>query len=167
MNTYCEEGEITDAIKFASMFPDLANEPQREIAITTSVHCELTLLLHSMANTAHFVKIGVSKHCCWLCEKYIEFFQNLYKQEKKVLVAGFQGKIHSGWLLPPGTPTAVEDSIQKLLKEEMNEIRAEVEARRRGDSWPAGREEEHWLSEARIESETSLALRKRSKFGSQ
>lgn len=56
--------------------------------------------------------------------------------------------------------------MQELLKEEMNEIRAEVEVWRRSDLWPPGRDEENWLSEARIESEPSLALKKKSTFGS-
>lgn len=68
-NAYCEEGKTTDAVKFASILPDLAHEPQCELTITSSVHCDLTLLLHSMAKPARFVKIGVSKYCCWLCEK--------------------------------------------------------------------------------------------------
>ena len=62
-------------------------------------------------------------------------------------MASFQGNIHSEWLLPPGTPTAVDNRMQQALKEEMDDIPAEVEAQRRSDSWPAGREEEDWLSD--------------------
>lgn len=136
MNTYCKKGEETGWTEFSYRFPHLHDEPQDEVTVTTSVHCELTLVLHSMSSTAYPVKIGLSKHCCWLCEKFIEAFQALYKIEKKFLVSGFQGKIHSGWLLPPGTPPSIRTSMEELLESELDEIRAELKAQRRSDSWP-------------------------------
>lgn len=142
MNAYCAEGKGTDSAKFSSRFPHLHDEPQDELTITSSVHCELTLLLHAMTSTTVPVKIGVSKYCCWLCESYIAAFQALYAKKKKFFVPGFQGKIHSGWLLPPGTPSAIEASMQALLEDALDEIRAEVEAQRRSDSWPAEGEDE-------------------------
>ncbi|MCJ1467438.1 hypothetical protein MMC07_006063 [Pseudocyphellaria aurata] len=149
------EGGIT-AKSFDARFPNLANEPLGEILIKTSVHCELTLLLHSIARTAHTVKIGVSKHYCWLCEKYIEFFQSHCKPEKKVLVAGFQGKIPSGWRLPPDTPALVKECIQGLLKDEMEEIRADVADLARSDSWAAKGELVPWSSEIQMEIDSYL-----------
>ncbi|MCJ1262386.1 hypothetical protein MMC22_002256 [Lobaria immixta] len=137
MNAYCEKGNETDSKKFSSSFPKLDSMLQDERTLTTSVHCELTLLLHSITSNVYCVKIGISKHCCWLCEKYIEAFHALYKKEKKFLVAGFQGKIHAGWSLPPGTPPPIQISMEKLLEHELDEIRAEVKAQRRSDSWPA------------------------------
>lgn len=89
-----------------------------------------------MSSTTYPVKIGLSKHCCWLCEKFIDAFQALYKTEKKFLVSGFQGKIHSGWLLPPGTPPSIRTSMEDLLESELDEIRAEIKAQRRSDSQP-------------------------------
>lgn len=83
MNVYCQKGNETDFKKFSSSFPKLDSMPQDERTLTTSVHCELTLLLYSITSSVYCVKIGISKHCCWLCEKYIEAFQALYKKRKR------------------------------------------------------------------------------------
>lgn len=149
MNAYCEKGNETDSKKFSSKFPKLDSMPQDERTLTTSVHCELTLLLHSITSNVYCVKIGISKHCCWLCEKYIDAFQSLYKTEKKFLVAGFQGKIHAGWSLPPETPPVIRTSTEELLKHELNEIRAAVEAQQRSDSCPAEVSTEMLIGEPR------------------
>lgn len=135
MNTYCEKGNETDSEKFSLKFPKLDSMSQDERTITTSVHCELTLLLNS--TTSNCVKIGISKHCCWLCEKYIEAFRDKHKNEKKILVSGFQGKIHTGWLFPPRTPSDIRNNMEQLLEDGINEIRARVQGQRRSDSWPA------------------------------
>ena len=126
MNTYCRKGEETSSTKFFYRFSHLKDESQDELTLTTSVHCELTLALHSLSSTANPVKIGLSKHCCWLCERYIEAFQALYKTEKKFLVSGFQGKIHSGWLLPLGTPPSIRTSMEDLVESELDESWAEL-----------------------------------------
>lgn len=92
MNVYCQKGNETDFKKFSSSFPKLDSMPQDERTLTTSVHCELTLLLYSITSSVYCVKIGISKHCCWLCEKYIEAFQALYKKEKEIPSGRFSGK---------------------------------------------------------------------------
>lgn len=140
MNAYCKSEKETDKGKFFYRFSHLHDDdPQEELTLTTSVHCELTLILHSMANPVYPVTIGLSKHCCWLCEKFIEAFQARHKAEKKFFVSGFQGKIHPGWLLPPGTPPAIRTGMEELLADELDEIRAEIEAQRGSDSWPSER----------------------------
>lgn len=65
----------------------------------------------------------------------MDFFKTKFRGEKKIFVSGFQGKIHSGWMLPPGTQSEIGNYVQNLLEEELNEIRAEIKAYSRGDSW--------------------------------
>lgn len=119
------------------MFPKINREMEAKQTITTSVHCELTILVYMMTSSVNFIKIGVSKHCCWLCEQYMNAFQELNKNQRRTIVSGFQGKIHSGWLLPPGTPLTIQLGVQEVLEKEVNEIRAKIRAKRRSDSFPA------------------------------
>lgn len=136
MNAYCKRGNRTDETNFFYKFSYLHDDgPQDELrTLTTSVDCESTSVLHSMENPVYPVPLGLSKHCCWLCEKFIKAFQALHKPEKKFFVSdGFQGKIHSGWSLPPNTPAEVQTSIEELFENKLDEIREELEGRRHSD----------------------------------
>jgi hypothetical protein len=54
-----------------------------------------------------FINIGISKYSCWLCEKYLELLvqnESGFTPDMKVAVSGYQGKIQSGWTVPPNGP---------------------------------------------------------------
>ena len=53
------------------------------------------------------------------------------KKKKKFRVAGFQGKIHAGWSLPPESPPTIQTSMEDLLKHELVKIRVEVSEEKR------------------------------------
>lgn len=113
-----------DTTKFFDGFPRLhGNDPQDELTLTTSVHCELTLVLRSMGSPVYPVTIGLSKHCYRLCQKFIKAFQA--RHNKEFFVSGFQGTIQSGWLLPPRTSAEIQTD---LLEDELDELRATIEA---------------------------------------
>jgi hypothetical protein len=133
-------------------FPLLKDEmkppTEGETKVTTSVHCECTIAVHMLRkflerqNTVHrtrpkFIGIGISKYSCWLCEKYIEFLvqSNAFV---RFTVAGYQGKIQSGWKPPSHGPPSARSSMTELLKHEMDEILDTVERKRRSDSFPRG-----------------------------
>src|SRR4051794_26147459 len=93
-------------------FPLLKDEIEptggEQMKVTASVHCECTIAVHMLrkflerGNTVHrtrpkFIEIGISKYSCWLCEKYIEFLVQSNNTLVRFIVAGYQGKIHSGW----------------------------------------------------------------------
>ncbi len=117
-------------------YPHVAQlRTEGEASITLSCHCELTAALHFIKSTpATYVKIGVSKGLCFLCQKYIE---ELTKATRiKFLVSSYHGKFHSGWVIPPDSPDAVVIGMKNLVLMEINEIREIVINRRRSDSFP-------------------------------
>jgi len=84
-----------------------------------------------------FVEIGISKHSCWLCEKYLEFLMQSSGFDKlRLVVTGYQGKIHSGWMAPPNGPINALCSMACLIRGELDEISENVEREIRSDSFP-------------------------------
>jgi OTT_1508-like deaminase len=127
-------------------FPSLKNRPKPEdgnMKVAASVHCECTIATHLWKNVLVRPKkfeIGVSKHCCWLCQKYLEFLVEpgdsfVLSPTSKFLVSGYQGKIHSGWH-PPPWPTRLIGRMVGLLNSEIGEILESVIRTNRSDSFP-------------------------------
>ena len=52
----------------------------------------------------------------------------------KFIVAGYQGKIHSGWKPPPNGPADVLEGMTKIIRKEMNEILKGMLGRHQSDS---------------------------------
>jgi hypothetical protein len=87
---------------------------------------------------SNFIEIGISKYSCWLCERFMEC---LAKTESvQFVVSGFQGKMQSGWKLPPDPPYA-QDTIcmAELVTHETDEILEAVDRKRRSDHWATKR----------------------------
>ena len=110
----------------------------------TSVHCECTVAVHMFQKVSEYankgtrpssVDIGISKHSCWFCQKYLEFvLQSTWGM--RFVVTGYQEEIQAGWVPPlHGSPSA-HNNIVGLLKHEMDEILESVERKRRSDSFP-------------------------------
>jgi hypothetical protein len=148
VNSYADsiEARHTNWKELIHAYPGLKDgtEPtEGEIGIKTSVHCECTVAVHMLQMICpvdqRAVEIGISKHSCWLCQKYLEF---LSAWNFKFIIGGYQGKIHAGWKPPPDGPDDAHRSMIGLLKEEMDEILANAKPRRRSDSFPT-----NWRSE--------------------
>ena len=112
--------------------------------VISSVHCECTIAIHMGGKLwkhegpgPKFVEIGVSKLSCWLCEKYMEFLmQSSGFNGLKLVVTGYQDKIHAGWMPPPNGPINALCSIANLVRGELDEVSANVERELRSDSFP-------------------------------
>ena len=137
---HIEWGELVTA------YPSLADkaEPAQGVTpLTTSVHCECTVAIHMFQKisekvdwrTPRSVDIGVSKHSCWFCQKYLEFVLQSFWRTKFVVTA-YQGKIQAGWIPPEHGPTSALNNVAMLLNHEMDEILECVEQKRRSDSFP-------------------------------
>jgi len=88
---------------------------------------------------SRYFEIGVSKHSCWFCEKYLEYFvqsSSGFHLKMKVLMTGYQGKLHPGWKLPANGPLNAAIKMNDLLRREMDEILKRVEQERMSDSGP-------------------------------
>jgi hypothetical protein len=59
-----------------------------------------------------------------------------FSTKMKVVVTGYQGKMHSGWTCPPLGPLDAQLKMVNLVKHEMDEILESVVRRRRSDSFP-------------------------------
>ena len=127
-------------------FPSLKERAKPEdgdMKVTASVHCECTIATHLWENAVVRPKpfeIGVSKRCCWLCQKYLEFLvepgdSSVLAPTSKFLVSGYQGKIHSGWH-PPPWPTRPIGRMVGLLNSEIGEILGSIIRTNRSDSFP-------------------------------
>lgn len=105
-------------------------------SITVSAHCELTLALYSYNSPSKpkTVEIGVSKGLCWLCQKFVEYLNAT--GAIKVVVSANHGKIHTGWGMPPNTPSEIEFKMRQLVELEVKELHARILARRLSDSFP-------------------------------
>ena len=140
-------------------YPELKDwtEPtEGPMQITTSVHCECTIAVHMLRifqridqrTRPTFVEIGISKHSCWLCQKYLEF---LSAWRLWFVIAGFQGKIHPGWRPPPSGPPNTLSRMVGLLRQEMDEILESVNRKRRSDSYPRESNPENAILSEEIE----------------
>jgi hypothetical protein len=130
--------EEINAADFMERFQQPVHESGRPQKITVSSHSELTLALHlyeTMTRSKHFMGMGVSKGCCWLCEQFLD---TLSRQKKQVVVevSHNQGKIHAGWDMPDKTPSSVAEKMLQIIDQELCDIRATVIARRKSDSFP-------------------------------
>ena len=101
-----------------------------------SEHCELTLALHhsDSPNSSQALEIGISKRSCWLCQQFLGSLSKC--MASRILVSENQGKVHSGWAMPPRTPESVKEEMCGLIDWEIHDIRERVIARRRSDSFP-------------------------------
>jgi OTT_1508-like deaminase len=120
-------------------FPLLKDKPKPEggeMRVMTSVHCECTITTHlwRIAPNQREIEIGVSKHCCWLCEEYLKFLSQAVPRTK-FLVSGYQGKIHSRWH-PPSWLTEPIRRMADLLSSEIAEILGKIIRTNRSDSYP-------------------------------
>lgn len=106
------------------------------VRITVSAHCELTLALHMLNSPwkPRTVEIGVSKGLCWLCQKFVKYLNA--SGLIHVVVSQNHGKIHAGWKTPPDTPSEIESRMQRLVEQEIEELRAMIISQRRSDSFP-------------------------------
>lgn len=86
------------------------------------------------------IEIGVSKHCCYLCEKFIKKLNA--SREQKLLVSGLQGKTQTGWRFPPETPLDLQKAIMDRVRKEVDELRYFAESKYRSDSFPTGDSED-------------------------
>jgi OTT_1508-like deaminase len=119
--------------------------------VTISVHCECTIAIHmcqvflrtNQRTSPKVFEIGISKHSCWLCQNYLEFLSAAWRS--RFIIAGYQGKIHSGWKPPPGGPPGVLSSMDELLRQETDEILESVKRKRRSDSYPRESDPENTL----------------------
>ena len=119
---------------------DMPTEGRKQV--TASVHYECTIALHMLQTFQGIdetyrpksVEIGISKHCCWLCEKYLDLLSRW--GSLRFIVAGYQGKIHSGWKPPPNGPADVLNRMTNIIRKEMNEILQGMVGRHRSDSYP-------------------------------
>ncbi|KAI9766957.1 MAG: hypothetical protein M1839_004665 [Geoglossum umbratile] len=127
-------------------FPSLNNrvEPgDGDMKVTTSIHCECTIatyLLNRAAGRPTAFEIGVSKHCCWLCEKYLSVLvepddSSILAPSSSFIVSGYQGKIHSGWH-PPHWPPRAFNRMIGLVEGEIEEILGSITRTNRSDSFP-------------------------------
>lgn len=121
---------------FKRAYPSVLLHPE-QINITASVHCELTVAMHKLKNSAENlvpVEVGVSKHCCHMCGVFIKKINE--DCQKQFLVSGLQGKAQAGWRFPPETPLGLQRAIIELVKKEVDELRYFADSRRRSDSFP-------------------------------
>ena len=117
---------------------DMPTEGRKQV--TASVHYECTIALHMLQTFQGIdetyrpksVEIGISKHCCWLCEKYLDLLSRWVSL--RFIVAGYQGKIHSGWKPPSNGPADVLEGMTKIIRKEMNEILKGMLGRHQSDS---------------------------------
>jgi hypothetical protein len=127
-----------DEINFENLSEKLRQQLYKDGSdkVTVSSHCELIIASHvrRTRKKSGEVELGVSKHCCWLCQNY---FESLRRRERlHILVSGNHGKIHAGWDMPPDTPSTVAVDMRDLIESEIHEFRESVIARRRSDSFP-------------------------------
>lgn len=53
------------------------------------------------------------------------------------MVSQYRGKKHSGWAMPPNTPSEVSSAIIDIIERETVDIRESVVARRHSNSFPS------------------------------
>ncbi|KAI9770548.1 MAG: hypothetical protein M1840_003138 [Geoglossum simile] len=127
-------------------FPSLNDrvEPgDGDMKVTTSIHCECTIatyLLDRAAGRPTAFEIGVSKRCCWLCEKYLQVLvepddSSILAPRSSFTVSGYQEKIHSGWH-PPHWPQRAFSRMIGLVEGEIEEILGSLIRTNRSDSFP-------------------------------
>ena len=80
------------------------------------------------------IEIGVSKACCWLCERYLQFLA--VGKDTQFIVGKNQVKVHSGWSILRGTPHSVEIDVRRLVGRKILETRESVIQRCKSDSYP-------------------------------
>jgi len=78
---------------------DHVEPPQGERAITTSVHCELTIAAHLFqkykdVKARRTFDIGISKRTCWLCQRYLNFLGQSCGM--RFIFSKYHGKIYPG-----------------------------------------------------------------------
>lgn len=119
-----------------SKFPNQTFPETGSVPITVSAHCELTLALHALNSSfiPNTIEIGVSKRLCWLCQEFLKYLN--IAGLIQVFVSQNQGKIHAGWRMPPDTPHGIAFRMRKLVRLEIEELRANIMNHRRSDSFP-------------------------------
>lgn len=81
----------------------------------------------STVNSRHKSKkmpVAVSKNICWLGQRYLEIFCQI--KGVRILVSGYQGKIHAGWNITPDTPDEWERHTRQLVHNELMLVRREI-----------------------------------------
>lgn len=122
--------------RFKRAYPSVFLHP-KPIKITASVHCELTVVMHKLTNSAENlipVEGGVSKLCCHMCGAFIKKIDETC--QKQIFVSGLQGKVQAGWRFPPATPLGLQRAIIELVKKEVDELRYFANLNGRSDSYP-------------------------------
>ena len=119
-----------------SKYPNQTCSETGSVPITVSSHCELTLALHALncPSKPRTIEIGVSKRLCWLCQKFVKYLN--VAGLIQVFMSEYQGKIHAGWRMPPGTPSGIEFQMRKVVELEIEELRTRIVSHRRSDSFP-------------------------------
>ena len=131
--------DVIEAAEYEERFSQSVQENDKPQQITISSHCELTLALHfyeKMTGKQHFMKMGISKGCCWMCQKFIDAMSQP-NREKRVVVAMHHnhGKIHAGWGMPDKTPSDVAEEMKNTVTGSLLEIQQTVIDRRIGYSF--------------------------------
>ena len=123
--------DVIDAVEYERRFSQPVQTNDKPQQITIFSHCELTLALHfyeKMTGKQHFMKMGTSKGCCWICEKFINTISQP-NREKRVVVEmshNNQGKIHAGWGMPDKTPNDVAEKIRNAVTGSLLDIQQTV-----------------------------------------
>lgn len=70
----------------------------------------------------------------------MESFEN--RNKVKVYLSKNQGKIHSGWMLPPHASSKILKDMREKVDSEINILRESILRRRRSDSFPSNIDQE-------------------------
>ena len=117
--------ENIEAVGPLQRFQYPVQENARPQKVTVSSHCELTLASYfyeRMTRSKHFMEIGISKGCCWLCEQYLD---TLSRQDKRMVVevSKYQRNIHPGWGIPHKTPSSVAETMLQIINRQLFHMR--------------------------------------------
>ena len=134
------EEPILTEMELRSQFPLLRKPLSRENAVTLSVHCECTLVIHAVnylaprSESPMALEIGVSKSLCNLCLIFLGLVRKYYPIT--IIVSTHHGKNVAGWSLPPLTPPEISRGVEDHLNSYISEIRCKALRERRSDSEP-------------------------------
>ncbi|KAJ3393375.1 hypothetical protein HDU92_007739 [Lobulomyces angularis] len=103
--------------------------------VTIIKHCEMNIIEHMLKegtlllNSNETTKIIVSKLCCYMCKKVIEFLNN---KNYNIEVSGSHGKIYSNWMIP--NINFIDIYIEKLLSNIIERLRDQKNRQNISDS---------------------------------
>lgn len=137
-NNATEKGlETISAADLSERYPDVKNMALTGSSqITVCDHCKVKLALHvTSLRRLQYLELGISKGCCWLCQKFLE--QLMLHIQTRFIFSQNSGKLHAGWRLPRNAPQEFKDYMESLVELEIMKVHHCALNRRRSDSFPA------------------------------